>query len=59
MLDMMFQHPDTIQCALFYTELYAHFILLRNTRPHILLTKQHPYLFRISCGVIPKGVIIF
>jgi len=59
MLDMMFQHPGTVQCALFYARLYARFILLRNPRPRILLTKQHTYLFRIRCVLIPKGVTIF
>ena len=59
MLDMLFQHPSTVQCALFYAWLYAHFILLRNPSPHILLTNQLTYLFRISCVFIPKGVIIF
>jgi len=59
MLDMMFQHPDTVQCALFYVWLYACFILLRNPCSHILLTKQRAYLFRISCVFIPKGVTIF
>jgi hypothetical protein len=50
MLDTMFQHilaiqhPGTVQCDLFYALLYACFILLRNPRPHILLTKQHTYL---------------
>ena len=34
-LDMMFQHLGTVQCALFYALMYAHFILLRNPRPHI------------------------
>jgi hypothetical protein len=33
-------------------------ILLRNPRLHIFLTKQCAYLFRISCGFIPKGVTI-
>jgi len=59
MLDTMFQHSGTIQCALFYAWLYARFILLRNPRPHILLTKQRAYLYRISCAFIPKGVAIF
>jgi len=40
MLNMMFQHPGTVQCALFYALLYACFILLENPRPLILLTKQ-------------------
>jgi len=45
MLDMMFQHPGTVQCTFIYVWLYARFILLRNPHPHILLTKQHAYLF--------------
>jgi len=40
MLDMMFQYPGTVQFALFYALLYARFILLGNSRPHILLTNQ-------------------
>jgi len=59
MLDMMFSHPGTVQCALFHAYLYTRFILLRNIRPHILLFKQRAYLFRISYDVIPKIVIIF
>jgi len=58
MLDIMFQHPDTIQCTLFYACLYVRFIILRNPRSLILLTKQRAHLFRISCVLIPKRVII-
>jgi len=59
LLDMMFQHPVMVQCALFYALLYARLILLGNPRPHILLTKQRAFVFRISCAIIPKGVTIF
>jgi len=59
MFDTMFQHPGMVQCALFYAWLYAHFILLRNLRPHILLTKQRAYLYKISYVFIPKEATIF
>ena len=59
MLDTMFQHRGTVQCALFHACLYALVILLRKPLSHILLTKQRAYLYIISCIFIPKGEIIF
>ena len=59
MLDTMFQHAGTIQCAQVYAYLYARFILFGIPHPHILLSKLRAHLFRISCANIPKGVTIF
>ena len=56
MLDTMFQHPDTIQCAQIYAYLYARLILFGNPHLHILLSKLRVYLFRISSTNVPKGV---
>jgi len=59
MLDTMFQHPGTVQCALFHVCLYARLILFKET--------IFPYLFdqatRISlqnplCN-ISKDVFMF
>jgi len=30
MLDVMFQHPSTVQCALFHARLYTRFILFKE-----------------------------
>ena len=59
MLDTIFQHPGTIQCAWVHAYLYARLIFKRKQYFLILLTKQRAYLYRISCGIFLKLWLYF
>jgi len=59
MLDTMFQHPGTVQCAWLYAYLYVRFILFKET----IFPYRIDQAMRISVHnqfcFIPKGTIIF
>ena len=59
MLDTMFQHPGTIQCVMYLVCLYTRLYYLRKPYFLILLTKQHAYHYRISCGIFLKLCLYF
>ena len=59
MLDTMFQHPGTVQCAMYLACLYARLYYLRKQYFHILLTKQRAYHYMISCGIFLKLWLYF
>jgi hypothetical protein len=59
MLDRMFQHPGTVQCAWVHAYLYARLIFKREQLFLNLMTKQRTYLYIISWAFIPKRATIF
>ena len=59
MLDMMFQHPGTVQCVLVMPICTRALYCLRKQYFVILLTKQRAYLYRISCGIFLKLLLYF
>jgi len=59
MLNTMFQHPGTVQCALFHACLYACLILFKETIfPYLINQATHISLQNQLCN-IPKDLIIF
>jgi len=59
MLDTMFQHHGTIQCALFHACLNAHLILFKETIFPYLIDQATRISLQNQLSNIPKDVIIF
>jgi len=56
---MMFQHPGTVQCAMFLCLDVRALYLIKESTSLFLAGQATRYLFRINCVFIPKGVTIF
>jgi len=56
MLDMMFQHPGTVQCALFEWLVFRKLYLFKETTPYFLLAKTHAFCPKSVVLLFPKVV---
>jgi hypothetical protein len=59
MLDTMFQHPGTVQCALYHACLYARLLLFKETIFPYLIDQTTRISLQNQLWNIPKDVIIF
>jgi len=59
MLDTMFQHPDTVQCAWVHAYLYARSLLFKETIFPYLIVQATRMSLQNQLWNIPKVVIIF
>jgi len=56
MLDTMFQHPGTVQYALFEWLGFRELYLFKETTPYILLAKTHAFCPESALLLFPKVV---
>jgi len=63
MLDMMFQHPDTVQCALFVWLGFHELYLFKETTPYLCFMlfneSENEFLFIFDVGGVNEGQISF
>jgi len=59
MLDTMFQHPGTIQCACVHAYLYAHALLFKETIIPYLIDQSTRISLQNQLWNVPEVVIIF
>ena len=58
MLDTMFQHPDTVQCALFMCQEFRALYLFKESTPFYLLAKTRTFCTESVVLLFPKVVTI-
>jgi len=56
MLDRMFQHPGTVQCALFEWLGFRDLYLFKETTPYFLLAKTRAFCPESAVLLFPKVV---
>jgi len=56
MFNTIFQHPGTVQCALFMCEVIRALYLIKESTPYFLLAKQHAFCTESDGLLFPKVV---
>jgi len=57
MLDLMFQHSDTVQCALFVWLTFRKIYLFKESTPYFLLAKLRAFCTESDGLLFPKVVV--